>query len=812
MTLIRWTVLLGAFAILTTVAVNLPRVAQAQQPEPIQGVYWKANDTKTAQGIPRVASATKVLPHDEKKLPNPYYEVDDFFKGEEAGREHVRWDSHGNIWTLGQVDPPIKEFDPSGKFIKSLGKGQRWFVGPHYLWIDKEDNLYVADNQARPGTGRGNSVTKLSPDGQILLKLGNPDAKGGSPENFMGPVGVTTNDKGEIFVTVGHFAEPDGGGRTMANEYFNWPALTREVTHSRVAVFSKEGKFLRQWGKTGSAPGEFYVPHGIALDSQGRVFVADRGNNRVQIFDQNGKFIAEWKQFGKPVDVFVDKKDTLYVVDRDSIRNQWSWKYSTTGDPRELIQIPRLTDVGSPNPEFFPGIHIGSAKTGEVTAFIPAKSGPEGPYSTQERVTADANGTVFSGPRVLFKKADLPEGAGKQLVEKACSSCHDFRQFPRVNFDHADWAAVVNTMVGGGAALTKAEIPVVVDYLAANFKGNAPGVTVSGKVQATIAEWDVPTLNSLPYDVINTRNGVFYTGLFANQIGRFDPKSQQFEQFPLRPGTRPVSLYESPGSNSMGTIIFTSQTGGYIGEFHWMPGYMGYWSKGDVVVNPVPGMPGGPLHPEFLIRDIVGGPSNSWFTVPEARAPLFPQGGKIGRAEYGETEHNQFADLPTASGDPSGLALNSKGEPFFGYRNSPRIGKVDRRTMYITEYVLPHEGSGVTSVTITRDDAVWYTDNLRGYLGRFDPKTGQFTEWPSPSGPRSLPDAITHVGDVIWYAESGAKPNMLVRFDPKDGKFQTWQVKDGGGIKHIRADTDGSLWFTRPRWPMVSAHVTIKDE
>ena len=135
---------------------------------------------------------------------------------------------------------------------------------------------------------------------------------------------------------------------------------------------------------------------------------------------------------------------------------------------------------------------------------------------------------------------------------------------------------------------------------------------------------------------------------------------------------------------------------------------------------------------------------------------------------------------------------------------------IDPVTMQIREYVLPNPAARPRRIALTPDDVVWYTDYARGYLGRFDPTTGTFREWPSPSGARSLPDGITHVGNVIWYAESGTKPNMLVRFDPKTEKFQSWPVKAGGGIKHIYADRDGSLWFTRPLANGI-AHVTIKD-
>src|SRR5262249_27112899 len=152
-----------------------------------------------------------------------------------------------------------------------------------------------------------------------------------------------------------------------------------------------------------------------------------------------------------------------------------------------------------------------------------------------------------------------------------------------------------------------------------------------------------------------------------------------------------------------------------------------------------------------------------------------------------------------------------KGFAWFAEKGMSKLGSVHPATMQVTEYLMPEPGSSPTSITITRDDVIWYTDNGRGYLGRFDPKTNQFREWASPSGPKSLPDAITHVGNVIWYAESGTKPNMLVRFDPKTEKFQTFPVKDGGGIKHIHADKDGSLWMARPMTNGI-AHAVIKEQ
>ena len=107
---------------------------------------------------------------------------------------------------------------------------------------------------------------------------------------------------------------------------------------------STDGKFIKTWGKKGAGPGDFNVPHALAMVPSGRLFVGDRANSRIQIFDQDGKFLAEWKQFGRPSGVFIDKGDTIYVADSES---------NNTQNPGKR------------------GLRIGSAKDGKVTALIP---------------------------------------------------------------------------------------------------------------------------------------------------------------------------------------------------------------------------------------------------------------------------------------------------------------------------------------------------------------------------------------------------------------------------------------------------------
>jgi DNA-binding beta-propeller fold protein YncE len=173
-----------------------------------------------------------------------------------------------------------------------------------------------------------------------------------SEDTFNGMADLAISKHGDIFVA-------DGEG-----------------PNSRVVKFSKEGKFIKWWGGKGTDPGQFDVPHSIALDAKGHVYVADRSNNRIQIFDQDGHFIAEWKQFGRPSGIYIDKNDVLYVADSESREGEPGYGY---------------------NPGCRRGIRIGSAKDGSVKYFVPdpVPYPPAADSTGPEGVTADPAGTFY---------------------------------------------------------------------------------------------------------------------------------------------------------------------------------------------------------------------------------------------------------------------------------------------------------------------------------------------------------------------------------------------------------------------------------
>jgi DNA-binding beta-propeller fold protein YncE len=197
-------------------------------------------------------------------------------------------DDAGRIWLFNRGEVPVQVYSTEGKLVRSWGRGE--FREPHQVRIDGEGNLWLADS------GR-HAVRKYAQDGQLLLTLGVLDEAGEDSGHFNRPTDVAVTREGEIFVA-------DGYG------------------NNRIVHFDKQGRFVKTWGELGSRRGQFSIPHSIAADSRGRLYVADRNNARIQVFDQAGRCLDEWRDLLVPWHIVVTETDQIYACGSSPMR--WS--------------------------------------------------------------------------------------------------------------------------------------------------------------------------------------------------------------------------------------------------------------------------------------------------------------------------------------------------------------------------------------------------------------------------------------------------------------------------------------------------------
>ena len=293
------------------------------------------------------------------------------------------------------------------------------------------------------------------------------------------------------------------------------------------------------------------------------------------------------------------------------------------------------------------------------------------------------------------------------------------------------------------------------------------------ELRITIREWAVPTKGAHPHDpAVGPDGSLWFTEQMTNKLGRLDPKTGEFKEYPLAEGKNsgPHGLV----ADREGNIWFTANFGGYIGKLD--PG------TGKVTEYKMPSEKA--YDPHTAVFDAHG---ILWFTV---------QGGNMVGRLNPTTGKIELKEVPTESALPYGIQINSKGIPIFCELGTNKMASIDPATMKITEYALP-ESARPRRLAIATDGTVYFTDFKSGHLGALNISTGAVKMYASPGGPESNPYGITITPDgMVWYSESGVKPNTIVRFDPKTETFARANIPSGGGVvRNMVATSDGRVYI-----------------
>jgi virginiamycin B lyase len=300
----------------------------------------------------------------------------------------------------------------------------------------------------------------------------------------------------------------------------------------------------------------------------------------------------------------------------------------------------------------------------------------------------------------------------------------------------------------------------------------APPATEVSELKVTIREWDVPTKGAHPHDpAVGPDGALWFTEQMQNKIGSVDPKTGAFREYKLNiEDSGPHGLV----ADRQGNIWFTGNFKGYIGKLDPRTGTVTEFKIPDAKA-------GDPHTAAFDSQGLL------WFTLQVANmvGRLDPRTGKI-----------DLKNAPTANSHPYGIAINGKGVPIFCEFATNKIAKLDPKTMEIAEYTLP-QGARPRRIAIDASDRVYFTDFSEGHLGRLELTSGAVKMWASPGGAQSAPYGIAITPDgMVWYSESGMKPNTIIRFDPRTEDFARAIIPSGGGtVRNMAATSDGRVYI-----------------
>lgn len=297
----------------------------------------------------------------------------------------VAVDSQDRVLVFNRGDHPVLMFERDGTFIRSWGEGV--FVRPHGITIGPDDSVYCTDDL-------DHTVRKFTPEGRLLFTLGTS----GKPSN----TGATSID----YRTIKHAGEPFYFPTNVALSPAGEIYVTDGYGNARVHKFTPDGKLMFSWGNPGIGPGEFHVPHGIAVDREGNLFVADRENSRIQIFAPDGTFLSERTGIARPCQVAFDAAGNLYVAELGYRAGMW----------------PGTT---APSPDATGGRVSIFAENGTLLARIGGGANPTaaGDFFAPHDIRVDSNGDFYVSEVVMSA------GGNRGLVDP---SCHSLQKFTRI--------------------------------------------------------------------------------------------------------------------------------------------------------------------------------------------------------------------------------------------------------------------------------------------------------------------------------------------------------------------------------------------
>lgn len=348
--------------------VSGPYDVVAGWPQPIgQDVTWGRSGAVFAESPDRIYSMQSgLVPWTWKKLPGPSLDGGTGLRSandathcastvareanckpgqnplaEKSGKEipGARWDHI------------LMVFDRSGRLIESWEQHNHLFTHPHNITIspyDPERHIWVVDAGSQ-------QIFKFTHEGALVMTLGEFRVAGTDQKHFGNPNGIAFLPNGDFYVSDGY-------------------------SNSRVVKFSKDGTYLLEWGKPGEGPGEFRLPHGLAIDAGGRVYVADRSNSRIQVFDLEGRFLAQWRDIRFPLYLAVSKDQHIWVSDGSNNKilkfdrdGHLVYSWGTCGALPGHIWGVHSFDTDSEG-----NLYVGEVFAGRVQKFSPRKDAQPG--------------------------------------------------------------------------------------------------------------------------------------------------------------------------------------------------------------------------------------------------------------------------------------------------------------------------------------------------------------------------------------------------------------------------------------------------